>query len=143
MDGFGTKRGHLVAQMRRPQFWSRVCSRGEIGAGGLIRVHQHALRKGIPTDEAVVALGMLTEDQVVEIHAGGEQLRASASGGIRKAGPRSSRLLERAPGMNIIGLEAEGWCPRRLTQAVPAGVQGVLPRASASRLAARTRSSAT
>ena len=54
----------------RRRFWNRLRQFGLLGERDLIRVHQVAQRRRIAPEEAVVALGMLTRDQVVEFLTG-------------------------------------------------------------------------
>ena len=51
----------------RRRFWNRLCRLGIIRERELIRLHRVAQERRIAPEEAVVALGMLTQDQVVEL----------------------------------------------------------------------------
>lgn len=56
----------LDATMRR-RFWNRLSHAGLIRQRELIRVHRVAQQERIAPEEAVVALGMLTREQAVEL----------------------------------------------------------------------------
>ena len=55
-----------VTPALRRRFWGRLAAFGIIRPTQLIRIHRVAQDRGIAPEEAVVALGMLTRDQVVE-----------------------------------------------------------------------------
>ncbi|HLY73715.1 MAG TPA: hypothetical protein VKU80_06310, partial [Planctomycetota bacterium] len=59
-----------VAQKLRQRFWSRLRALKILRESELIRVYRHAQQQGIPPEEAMVALGLLTEDQVLGILTG-------------------------------------------------------------------------
>jgi hypothetical protein len=50
----------------RRRFWSRLCGAGLVRHGELVRVHRVAQARRIAPEEALVTLGLLTRDQVVE-----------------------------------------------------------------------------
>ena len=50
----------------RRRFWNRLCRLGIVRERELVRVHRLAQARRIAPEEAVVALGMLTRDQVLE-----------------------------------------------------------------------------
>jgi hypothetical protein len=54
----------------RRRFWLRLSRLGIIRQQELIGIHQLAQKERISPEEAVVALGMLTRDQVVEFLTG-------------------------------------------------------------------------
>jgi hypothetical protein len=54
----------------RRRFWNRLCRLGIIRQQELIGIHQLAQKERIAPEEAVVALGVLTRDQVVEFLTG-------------------------------------------------------------------------
>ena len=66
----------LMGQRLRQRFWSRLRELGIIRESELIRVHRLAQQRCMSPEEAVVALGLLTEDQVLSIFTG--ESRASA-----------------------------------------------------------------
>ena len=51
----------------RRRFWNRLCRAGLIRERELIRVHRVAQKERIAPEEALVATGMLTREQVVEL----------------------------------------------------------------------------
>jgi len=59
-----------MAQKLRQRFWSRLRVLKILRESDLIRVYHQAQRQGIAPEEAMVALGLLTEDQVIEILTG-------------------------------------------------------------------------
>ncbi len=67
----------LMGQRLRQRFWSRLRELNLIRESELIRVHRLAQQRRMSPEEAVVALGMLTEDQVFALYTG-EPARASA-----------------------------------------------------------------
>jgi len=78
MNHAETKTAGTMTPKLRQAFWSRVCYLKTIRAADLIRVHHHAQQHGIPAEEAIVELGLLTEDQVIEFVTGERPLLASA-----------------------------------------------------------------
>lgn len=54
----------------RRRFWSRLCMLGIVHGPELVRVHRLAQARRIAPEEALVLLGMLTRDQVVEFLVG-------------------------------------------------------------------------
>ena len=67
----------LMGRQLRQRFWARLRGLSIIRESELIRVHRLAQQHRMTPEEAVVALGLLTEEQVLEIFAG-ESTRASA-----------------------------------------------------------------
>jgi hypothetical protein len=65
-----TRPASLMAQKLRQRFWSRLRGLKVIRESDLIRVHRHAQQQAIAPEEAIVALGMLTEDEVIGIITG-------------------------------------------------------------------------
>jgi hypothetical protein len=59
-----------MAQKLRQRFWSRLRALKILRESELIRVYRHAQQQGIAPEEAMVALRLLTEDQVIEILTG-------------------------------------------------------------------------
>jgi hypothetical protein len=55
----------LDPRMRR-RFWNRLCRAGLVRERELIRVHRVAQQERIAPEEALVTLGLLTREQVVE-----------------------------------------------------------------------------
>jgi hypothetical protein len=51
----------------RRRFWNRLCRLGIVRERELIGLHRVAQARRIAPEEAVVAMGMLTQDQVVEL----------------------------------------------------------------------------
>jgi len=78
MNDVGTKTAGTMTKLLRQHFWSRVCYLKTIRASDLIRVHHHAQQNSIPAEEAIVELGLLTEDQVIEILTGEQPVLACA-----------------------------------------------------------------
>jgi len=78
MNDAGTPTASTMAQMLRQRFWTRVCYLKTIHAADLIRVHHHAQQNSIPAEEAIIELGLLTEEQVNEILTGERPVLASA-----------------------------------------------------------------
>ena len=72
-----TGRQGLLGQRLRQRFWSRLRELGLIRQSELIRVHRLAQQRRMTPEEAVVALGMLTDDEVLAITTGNPS-RASA-----------------------------------------------------------------
>ena len=72
-----TDRQGLLGQRLRQRFWSRLRELGLIRESELIRVHRLAQQRRMTPEEAVVALGMLTDDEVLAITTGNPS-RASA-----------------------------------------------------------------
>ena len=70
-------RAVLMRQRLRQRFWIRLRELGIIREAELIRVHRLAQQRRVTPEKAVVALGMLTEEQVVAITIG-DPARASA-----------------------------------------------------------------
>jgi hypothetical protein len=54
----------------RRRFWNRLCRLGIIREQELVGIHQLAQKRRIAPEEAVVELGVLTQDQVVEFLTG-------------------------------------------------------------------------
>jgi len=52
--------------MRR-RFWNRLCRAGLVRGGELVRIHRVAQQERIAPEEALVTLGLLTREQVVEL----------------------------------------------------------------------------
>ncbi|HVR87532.1 MAG TPA: hypothetical protein VMU54_24615 [Planctomycetota bacterium] len=73
-----TRPASTMAQKLRQRFWARLRGLKIIRESDLIRVHRHAQQRGVAPEEAIVALGLLTEDQVIEILTGGRPVLASA-----------------------------------------------------------------
>ncbi len=78
MNDVATKNVSTMTQKLRQQFWTRVCYLKSIHAADLIRVHHHAQQNGIPAEEAIVELGLLTEEQVIEMVTGERPIFAFA-----------------------------------------------------------------
>lgn len=67
----------LMGQRLRQRFWTRLRDLRVIRESELIRVHRLAQQHRMTPEEALVALGLLTQEQVLAIFAG-ESTRASA-----------------------------------------------------------------
>lgn len=59
-----------LAQRLRQRFWSRLRGLKIVRESDLIRVHRHAQVSRMAPEAAIVALGLLTEEQVFEILTG-------------------------------------------------------------------------
>ena len=66
-----------LAQNLRQRFWSRLRALKIVREPDLIRVHRHAQSCRIAPEAALVALGMLTEEQVFEIFTGERPVSAA------------------------------------------------------------------
>lgn len=62
----------------RKRFWSRVAGLKAVRTSDLIRAHHVAQQRCISPEEALVALGVLSQSQVLEIFAGERAVAASA-----------------------------------------------------------------
>jgi hypothetical protein len=60
----------VVDSRLRRRFWNRLCRLGIIREQELVGIHQLAQKRRIAPEEAVVELGVLTQDQVVEFLTG-------------------------------------------------------------------------
>jgi hypothetical protein len=78
MNDVETKSASTMAQKLRQRFWSRLCALKVIRESDLIRVYRHAQQRAIAPEEAMVELGLLTEDQVIAILTGERLVQASA-----------------------------------------------------------------
>jgi len=78
MNQTETKPASASVQALRQRFWSRVCYLKSVRTADLIRVHHHAQQHCMAPEEAVVALGLLTEAQAIEILTGERELAATA-----------------------------------------------------------------
>lgn len=78
MNDVAMKTAGSMTPKLRQQFWTRVCYLKSIHSADLIRVHHHAQQNGIPAEEAIVQLGLLTEEQVIEIVTGERPVLAFA-----------------------------------------------------------------
>ena len=54
-------------QEQRRRFWARLCRMGIVRERELVRAHQVAQARRIPPEGALVALGILTAEQVVAL----------------------------------------------------------------------------
>jgi hypothetical protein len=70
MNDAESRSASTMAQKLRQRFWSRLRALKILRESELIRVYRHAQQRGIAPEEAMVALGLLTEDQVIEILTG-------------------------------------------------------------------------
>ncbi|HEV3027775.1 MAG TPA: hypothetical protein VG457_09395 [Planctomycetota bacterium] len=78
MNDVESRPASAMAQKLRQRFWGRLRGLKIIRESDLIRVHRHAQQRGIAPEAAIVALGMLTEDQVIAILTGERPVLASA-----------------------------------------------------------------
>jgi hypothetical protein len=78
MNDAEKKRASTLAQKLRQRFWTRLRALKLIREPDLVRVYRHAQQHGLAPEEAMVALGLLTEDQVIEILTGERPVLASA-----------------------------------------------------------------
>ncbi|HLY11178.1 MAG TPA: hypothetical protein VKW04_17895 [Planctomycetota bacterium] len=61
-----TAAGSMVQQLRQ-RFWMRLRSQRIIRASELIRVHRYAQQRCLSPEEAIVALGLMTEAEVINL----------------------------------------------------------------------------
>jgi len=78
MDHVARRPAGTMAQKLRQRFWSRLRGLKLIRESDLIRVHRHAQQRSIAPEEAIIVLGLLSEDQVLEILTGERPVLASA-----------------------------------------------------------------
>ena len=70
-----------AVQQLRQRFWDRLSGHKIVRATDLVRVHRHAQQSGVSPEEAIVDLGLMTSEQVMEFFRGeqiGMALQASA-----------------------------------------------------------------
>ncbi len=66
-----------LAQRLRQRFWSRLRGLRLVRESELIRVHRHAQVTGMAPEASIVALGLLSEEQVFEILTGERPVAAA------------------------------------------------------------------
>lgn len=70
MNDVATAPARTPAQELRQRFWTRIAHLKTVRVADLVRVHHHAQQTCSSPEESLVALGILTEDQVIELYAG-------------------------------------------------------------------------